>query len=78
MFERGITPEKVKRVVREGRQEADYPDERPYPSRLLLVYSGDCPIHVVVAGDKQSGICIVVTTYQSDPTLWDNDFLRKL
>ncbi|MGC2519872.1 MAG: DUF4258 domain-containing protein [Burkholderiales bacterium] len=36
MFERGITEEEVHRVLSEGDVIAAYPEDQPYPSRLLL------------------------------------------
>lgn len=36
MAERGIREEDVARVVAEGKEIESYPDDKPYPSRLLL------------------------------------------
>lgn len=36
MFERGITEEEVHRVLSEGDVIAAYPEDQPYPSRLLV------------------------------------------
>ena len=38
MFERGIPPKAVFDIVRKGEIIASYPDDRPYPSCLLLGY----------------------------------------
>jgi hypothetical protein len=36
MAERGIREEDVARAISEGREIESYPDDKPYPSRLLL------------------------------------------
>jgi hypothetical protein len=49
MFERGIAEADVQSVLSEGEEIAGYPDDLPYPSRLLFGWRGDRPLHVVVA-----------------------------
>jgi len=36
MFRRAISVEDVRRVLADGETIEDYPDDKPYPSRLLL------------------------------------------
>lgn len=55
----------------------NYPEEQPYPSRLVLGYVNDRPIHVVVAEDKSNDRCIIITAYEPDPALWESGFERK-
>ncbi len=38
MFERAITSEDVRAVIEEGEVIGSYPDDRPYPSELLLAH----------------------------------------
>lgn len=64
-------------MVAEGEVIQSYPDDRPYPSRLVLGWRGARPIHVVVAEDCEAGILIVVTAYEPDPVQWDAGFRRK-
>ena len=49
MFERGITEVDVHTDLSEGEEIAAYPDDTPYPSRLLIGWRGDKPPHVVAA-----------------------------
>jgi len=49
MFERGITEGDIHRVLSEGQEIATYPEDQPYPSRLLLGRQGDRPLHVLCA-----------------------------
>jgi hypothetical protein len=78
MFERRITVEDVRAVVTDGEVIQRYPDDKPYPSRLVLGWRGSRPIHVVVAEDGDAGILIVVTAYEPDPVQWDTGFKRKV
>lgn len=68
LFERGIARDEALTAIRQGDVIADYPDDRPYPRRLL---------HVVVARDPASGVCFVITAYPPDPTLWSADFTAR-
>jgi hypothetical protein len=77
MFERGITEADVSKVLSGGEQIAAYPDDTPYPSRLLLGWRGDRPLHVVAAYNAQDDEQIVVTVYEPDPALWDDGFRRR-
>jgi hypothetical protein len=48
MFAGSITPELVARAVGSGEIIAEYPDDQPFPSFLLLYFEGGKPLHVVV------------------------------
>ncbi len=77
MFERAITEEDVRKVLDEGEEIAGYPDDNPYPSRLLLGWRGERPLHVVAAYNAQDDETIVITVYEPDPTLWEDGFKRR-
>ena len=77
MFERGITPHGKDVVVQMGEAIEDYPDDSPYPSRLLLGFVEGNPIHVVVGKEETTGSCIVITAYIPDPTFWSSDFKKR-
>jgi hypothetical protein len=78
MFERRIGLEDVRTVIAHGEVIQTYPDDKPYPSQLLLGWVGGKPLHVVVAEDSEDGILIVVTAYEPDPIQWDSGFKRKV
>lgn len=78
MFERQITPEDVLNVVRTGEIIKEYPEDKPYPSFLILKFVNNKPIHIVVAKNEESGICFVVTVYEPDSSLWSKNFKTKL
>ena len=77
MFEREIGPDDVRTVIAEGRAIAEYPDDRPYASRLLLGVVGGRPLHVVLAYDESTETGCVVTAYIPNPELWSDDFTTR-
>lgn len=76
MFERGISVADVERVLSAGQVIAHYPEDKPYPSRLLLGWIDARPLHVVAA-DNEDGATILITVYSPDPALWDSTFTRR-
>jgi len=74
MAERGISEKEIACVMRQGVQIKEYRDDTPYPSRLVLGWCGSRPLHVVAADDLQTGATIIITTYEPDPSQWDNTF----
>jgi Domain of unknown function (DUF4258) len=77
MFERGIGKGDVQTVVAAGATIEDYPHDTPLPSRLVLGFVGERPIHAVVAIDSAAAVCIVVTVYEPQPDQWEADFRRR-
>ena len=77
MFARSIPPELVTRAVNSGEIIAEYPDDQPFPSYLLLYIEHEKALHVVVGKDKQDEICYVVTAYWPDIDLWNDDFRTR-
>lgn len=77
MFQRGIDPDSVASLVEGGEIIADYPDDQPYPSALILGFHAGQPVHAVVAHDPATGNCHVVTIYRPDPEIWDAAFRKR-
>jgi hypothetical protein len=77
MFERGLNENHICQVIIDGEQIAEYPDDKPFPSVLLLGCATDRALHVVLGVDIESQICYVITVYIPDPKLWDLDFRRR-
>ena len=77
MVERGISAADVRQVLATGETIEDYPQDTPFPSRLVLGWRQSRPIHVVFADNRQEREIIVVPVYEPDPTLWDADFRRR-
>ena len=77
LYERGLSKDDVLQALKHGELIVDYPDDKPYPSRLILGYSGFKPIHVVVAENPDNSVCFIVTAYQPDSALWSADFKNR-
>lgn len=77
MFQRGIPPEVVETLIKQGEVIARYPDDRPYPSYLFPGRHEQMPIHAVIARDSQTGLGQVITVYHPDPSLWDVSFKTR-
>ena len=77
MFQRGITPQDIRLVLQTGETIEQYPDDRPYPAKLVLGWNRDRPLHVVVADNTDNSETVVITVYEPDPAQWDTDFRRK-
>lgn len=77
MFQRGVTVEDIRQVLATGETIENYPNDTPYPSRLVLGRPGSRPLHVVFAENKAMREIIVVTVYEPDPDRWDSDFRRR-
>ncbi len=72
MAERGIRERDVAQVIAAGKEIESYPDDKPYPSRLVLGWVNERPLHVVTAVAENE--TIVITVYEPDPELWDAGF----
>lgn len=76
MHERSISEEEVEYVIASGAIIENYPDDIPYPSALLLGHAGAKAVHVVYADDIETRTRIIITVYEPDPKIWQDD-LRK-
>jgi len=56
---------------------AEYPDDSPYPSVLILASVAGRPLHVVAARDDGAKHCYVITAYVPDPAQWGSDFRTR-
>lgn len=77
MVEREISADDVRAVVERGKEIESYPNDFPYPSRLLLGWSGARPLHVVSACNAADDETIIVTVYEPDPDLWEQGFEKR-
>ncbi len=77
MFQRRISDADARLVVKTGETIENYPDDTPYPSRLILGFAGKRPLHVVIAENIEDNEVIIITVYEPDPILWESDFRRR-
>ena len=66
MYQRSISEEEVRIVIKTGETIEDYPADFPYPSRLVLGWHGPRPVHVVVADNTDDRENIVITVYEPE------------
>lgn len=77
MFARSIATDDIRVVIDEGKVIASYPDDRPYPSELLLGFPAGRPLHVVLAYNEVARTAYVLTAYVPDPKLWSEDYKTR-
>ncbi len=77
MFERDVSADDVRQVMRTGKVVENYPEDKPFPSCLMLGRVGNRPLHVVLAVDRSTDRAIVITIYEPDPRLWESGFERR-
>lgn len=77
MFKRNISVDDVKWVLENGEIIAEYQNDKPYASCLMLGYRNSRPIHIVVGKDEEKERCIVITAYEPDPNIWQPGFKSK-
>ena len=74
MFERGINPTDVRRVLESGEVIEEYPDDTFFPSRLVLANIEGRPLHVVAADNPVGDETYIITVYEPDSQQWDPSF----
>lgn len=62
---------------RKWKSNKDYPDDTPYPSRLILGFDGERPLHVVSAYNAENDTEYVITVYEPDVQKWSNNFTER-
>ena len=79
MFERSIGDKEVEEIIQTGEAVFEYPDDKPYPSRLAMKVIDGRPIHVVFSFSKSEEIdnYIVITVYEPSIKEWNEDFKTR-
>ncbi len=77
MFERNVTEIDIRNVLMNGELIENYPNDTPYPSRLMLGWDEDRPLHVVVADNAKEDEWVVITVYEPNLNLWESDYRRR-
>ena len=77
MAERRFSPEMIKSVIENGTVIKSYPDDTPYPSRLILGFDEQRPVHVVSAYNSENDTEYVITVYEPDTLKWSDDFTER-
>jgi hypothetical protein len=73
-----IRVEEIMQALDSGEIIEEYPEDKPYPSCLILgrTVTGR-PIHLVCAPVPLEERLIIITTYQPDPNRWESDLRRR-
>jgi hypothetical protein len=77
MFQRRVGYEDVSKILFDGETIEEYPDDTPYPSRLVLGWAEGRPLHIVAADNDKDHETIVITVYEPDLAYWEPDFRRR-
>ncbi len=77
MFQRGLSEVDVRLVLESGDVIQEYPDDQPYPSRLVLGWSGPRPIHVVVSENQDDHEVVVITVMNQTQATGSRTFGRE-
>jgi hypothetical protein len=77
MFSRNISPKEVEDVLQNGEIIMDYPDDKPFASKLLYCIVNTRPLHVVCSYDADSAATIVITAYEPNKDIWENDYKTR-
>ena len=72
--------EDIMNIAEKGEVIAEYPNDKPHPSKLVLGWIGKTgskkPVHVIYAIDGQKRKHII-TVYRPSNYIWENGFRKK-
>ena len=77
MFQRNISVSDVKFVISNGTIISEYPDDRPYPSKLIFAVCNKRCFHIVCSENIIENEIIIITAYEASPDIWENDFVTR-
>lgn len=77
MFERNVSCEELGKIIKKGELVENYPNNIPYPSKLMLGRVNNRPLHVVFTFNKDEKSAVVVTVYEPDPGKWIRNLVRR-
>lgn len=75
MFEREITIDEIEDAIINGIIVSNYPNDKPYPSKLVYNKKEELPLHVVYAIDGSR--YVIITVYRPELDEWNDGFLTK-
>lgn len=77
MAERGFSPNVIKSVIENGTVIKTYSDDKPFPSKLILGFDSERPVHVVSAYNFDNDTEYVITVYEPDSEKWTDNFSKR-
>lgn len=76
MFKRKISVNDIENILLNGRIIKSYPEDKPFPSYLVLGVVKERVLHIVVSSNIQED-CYIITAYEPDSAIWNEDFSSK-
>lgn len=74
--ERGICLDDIECAIMNGRIIEEYPDDKPFPSCLILgTTAARKPLHLVASTDGE--MIYLITSYFPDVHRWESDFATR-
>ena len=75
---RKISREEIIEVLLTGEVIEEYPQDKPYPSLLLLGKTKlNRILHIVCAMDKDNHKLFIISLYEPDSEQWSSDFRKR-
>ena len=78
MFQRHVDEKDVRSALETGETIEVYPEDTPYPSRLILGWLEGRPLHIVAADNIIDNETIVITVYEPEQDKWSPNFKRRI
>ncbi|PIZ12488.1 MAG: hypothetical protein COY53_09820 [Elusimicrobia bacterium CG_4_10_14_0_8_um_filter_37_32] len=72
--EREILEKDVIKIILEGKVVESYPEDKPYPSFLILGYINEKPLYVLCAINE---LAHIITVHWLDPEKWLDPITRR-
>lgn len=77
MLERNIQSDDIIEAILNSVIVEEYNDDKPFPSSLILGYSNNRSLHIVVSYDSEFKTVYIITVYEPSIELWSSDFKTK-
>ena len=77
MAMRAIKEQEAEHAIETGEIIEDYPDDKPFPSRLVFSLVNGRPIHLVIGFDEVLKTCFVITAYEPSAEKFEADFKTR-
>ncbi len=77
MAKRAIKEQEIEHAIQNGETIETYPDDKPFPSRLIYALVNGRPIHLVLGFDESSKACYIITAYEPNIEKFELDFKTR-
>ena len=78
MFERKIHKNEVVEALKTGEIIRKYPEDKPYPSSLILTFREHLPLHIVLAFNEKAREVYIITVYVPDKNIWSENYRTRI